>query len=164
MALSEISSKKKWEKAHHLLNMTFEKEIRIMREILASLHQEELSLLENNLREWQKVMKDRSDFIVQLKDQRFKRMLATEGLTKIAVELQKKELLPAEEELSCEIFSKLDQIIALLDRINLQNCRNDALFDQVKQREELPLYCSFPHPLHEPKKRKTSVAVDSSIL
>lgn len=153
MAVTKISSKQKWEKAHSKLDSAFEKEIELMREILGSLRQEELSLLEENPRRWKKIMRDRSTIVVHLKDQRDIRMTATKDLTILAVLLQKTEILPHEEESSCAILSKLDQIIALIDRINLQNCRNEALFHQNKQKRNKPLACPYPHPLHKSRRR-----------
>ncbi|NGX60453.1 MAG: hypothetical protein KR126chlam3_01627, partial [Chlamydiae bacterium] len=146
MAATEISRKKKWERAHKALNTALKKEIHLMREVLASLHQEELALLEVDHARWAKIMNHRSDLIVVLKNQRSARMDATVELTKCTVQLEKKEMLPHDEESSCEILTKLDQLMALLDRINLQNCRNDALFEQGNQKKKMPLYCPYPHP------------------
>lgn len=157
MAAIKISSKQKWDKAHLVLDHALEKEIHLMREILANLREEELSLLEQEMRKWKKVMRDRGSLVVQLIHQRTKRMTATAELTKLAVLMQKKELLAHEEESSCAVLSKLDQMIALMERVNLQNCRNDALFDQMKQRKKKPLSCTYPHPLHR-KRRRASVA------
>lgn len=139
------------------LNNALKNEIELMRELLSNLHQEELALLEKDRRRFAEVMDERSDHVLNLKELRAKRLAATEELTKLAVALGKKEILPLHEEASCEILSKLDQIIALMERINLQNCRNDALFDQSKQKQDLPLQCSYPHPLHKVAK-KTKVA------
>lgn len=161
MTASPISSKEKWEKAHLNLNANLEKEIHLMREILASLHQEELALLESDFQRFSKIMKERSDYILQLKDQRQKRMNSTTLLTKIAVEQQRLEILPPEEESSCDVLTKLDQLIALSERINLQNCRNDALFDQARQKKVLPLECPYPHPLHAKPRKRPSIATDT---
>lgn len=139
------------------LNNALKSEIELMRELLSNLHQEELALLERDKRRFAEVMDERSDHVLNLKELRAKRLAATVELTKLAVSLGKKEILPLLEEASCEILSKLDQIIALMERINLQNCRNDALFDQSKQKQDLPLQCSYPHPLHKNVK-KTKVA------
>ncbi len=139
------------------LNNALKNEIELMRELLSNLHQEELALLENDKRRFAEVMDERSDHVLSLKELRHKRLAATAELTKFAAALGKKEILPLHEEASCEILSKLDQIIALMERINLQNCRNDALFDQSKQKQEIPLQCSYPHPLHKTV-RKTKVA------
>jgi len=154
----DLSSKQNWEGANRFLYLAFKKEIEIMRELLANLHEEELSLLEQNLTSWHQVIGDRSDLVVQLMDQRKTRIEATKALESVAKKLSK-ELLPPQEETSCEILSQIDQLIALIDRTNLQNCRNEILFKEAKGKKEVPLYCSYPHPLHKPKaKRKLSTA------
>jgi len=161
MTASPISSKKKWENAHLNLNANLEKEIHLMREILASLHQEELSLLESDFQRFSEIMKERSDYILQLKDQRQERMDSTILLTKIAVEQKRMDILPPEEASSCDVLNKLDQLIALCERINLQNCRNDALFDQARHKQVLPLKCPYPHPLHAKSRKRQSIATDT---
>lgn len=159
MTSIEISSKQKWDKTQLELNAILKKEIELMREVLANLHEEELSLLERDLKKWATIMDTRSELVMQLLSLRQKKTVTITTLEKLALLLSKKEILPAQEESSCEILSQLDQLLALLERTNLQNCRNDALFDQAKKKEELPLYCSYPHPLHQPKRasKKTSI-------
>jgi len=157
MAATEISRKQKWNAAHSVLDSTLEKEIHSMREVLASLHQEELALLEGNDRAWMRVIHQRSDLVVNLVKERSDRMDATAQLTKCAVLLGKTEMLPHSEESSCSILTKLDQLIALLERTNLQNCRNEALFHQKRQKKQEPLLCKYPHPLHRVR-RKMRVA------
>ena len=157
MAAKEISRKQNWEKAHKMLNSSLQQEIYLMREILATLHQEELCLLEHNHLKWDQVMEHQSDLILALRGQREIRIDATIELTKCTVRLEKTEMLPHNEESSCEILTKLDQLMALVERINLQNCRNAALFDQGKEKKNIPLYCTYPHPLHK-KKRKNHIA------
>lgn len=158
MTAKQISGKEKWQGAHHDLQRALEKEIHLMREILASLHQEELALLEQDFKRFGEVMEARSDLVVEVRDQRNQRMDLTCALTKLGVEQQRSELLLPEEESSCTTLTKLDQLIALADRTNLQNCRNEALFEQARQQESLPLHCPFPHPLHAKKRRRPPVA------
>lgn len=128
------------------LNTALRNEVELMREVLSNLHQEELALMENDRHQWAQVMEQRSDHVLTLKEIRHQRLKATEEL---AATQGKKDLLPLLEEESCEILSKLDQVFALLDRMNLQNCRNEVLFEQTKQKQEIPLQCSYPHPLHK---------------
>lgn len=160
MTAESISGKEKWERAHIELNTSLEREIHLMREILASLHQEELALLESDFRRFDQIMSERSDFVMKIGKQRQERMDSTACLTKIAVQQQRVEILPAEEASSCDVLTKLDQLIALSERINLQNCRNDALFDQAKHKQALPLECPYPHPLHSRPMSKPKVATD----
>ncbi|MDN3506129.1 MAG: hypothetical protein P0S96_02765 [Simkaniaceae bacterium] len=160
MASTEISRKQKWETAHDILDIALEKEIHSMREVLASLHQEELALLEGNEKAFIRIMRQRSSLVVGLIKERTDRMEATALLTKCCVLLGKTEMLPHSDELSCQILTKLDQIVALLERTNLQNCRNEALFHQKRETKNEPLLCKYPHPLHRVR-RKMRVATYS---
>ncbi|MCI0382319.1 MAG: hypothetical protein L0207_04635 [Chlamydiae bacterium] len=155
-----------WNEAHEQLKSFMQREINMMREILANMHQEELSLLMNDKDGWQKVMENRSDMIIQLSTLRNQREMAKDALHQIMVQgaegkkLHFEELLKRIEE-GGELLSLLDQILALVERINLQNCRNESLFHQAKTQEKLPLHCPYPPPyLKESKKvqRKTSLA------
>jgi len=135
-------------------------EVSLMRELLANLHEEELCLLEQNQSGWLRIMNERSELVMQVREQRASRISATCSLEKFAAERAKTEHLPADEVMTCEVISQVDQLFALIDRTNLQNCRNDALFLQALEKNSLPLHCSFPHPLHQPeaKPRKTATA------
>lgn len=158
MASSEIPNKKNWENAHQNLKLSLQKEIGIMRELLANLHEEELSLLERNISNWQKVMDQRSQLVMQLSIQRNRRLKALSKIEAIAKKYQITDPFPAQDELSCETLSLIDQLVALVERLNMQNCRNDALFDQTKQQKDLPLYCSYPLQQSQKAKRKNSIA------
>ncbi len=160
MTAESISSKEKWERAHIELNTLLEKEIYLMREILASLHQEELALLQSNFRRFNQIMSERSDFVMKIGKQRQERVNSTASLTKIAIQQKRVGILPPEEASSCDVLTKLDQLIALSERINLQNCRNNALFDQAKQKRALPLKSPYPHPLHSCPMGKPKVVTD----
>lgn len=143
MAVNEISSKQKGEGP---LYLALKREIELMRELLANLHEEELALLERNQRRWFEIMQIRSDQIVLLRDLRIERF-----------SLALRERISED----CSLISLIDQMIALNERINLQNCRNEALFHQAKNRPDLPLHCSYPHPLHaekvQPIRKKTAL-------
>lgn len=158
MASWQIPDKEKWKLAHELLKKALKKEVSLMRELLANLHQEELSLFERDKKNWEIIFELRSDIVVKLFEVRKKRLGASFEIEQ-QVSLKKiQEKFPFEEEDSCEILTLLDQLFALIDRINLQNCRNDVLFDQSKHMEELPLYCNYPHPLQQKQRPKTSIA------
>lgn len=155
MSSSKIPNKGKWEQAHELLKKALKKEINLMRELLANLHQEELSLFERDRKNWQVITDLRSDLIVKLSDIRKKRMGASTEIQQMAPIKKAGESFPFHEEDSCEILTLLDQLFALIERINLQNCRNEVLFDQSKHLEELPLYCNYPHPLQQQQQKQT---------
>jgi len=155
--------------AREELKNALQREISLMREILSNLHEEELALLSRDLKGWDRVMANRSDMVAELHLLRIKRLEATAVLqgkapeTKPLSEIPLDQLIPLEDESSCELFTLLDQLIALMDRLNLQNCRNDQLFDQTKQIKELPLYCSYPHPNFQPStaRRRSRVTTDT---
>lgn len=137
-----------------------------MREVLANFHQEEFSLLMNERENWKRVMEQRSDMVFSLATLREERTKATKALQELAKEKMKKttisfqELFSQEDVISGEILSLLDQILALVQKLNLQNARNDFLFYEVKNGHELPLHCPYPPPnaQTQPKKKKTSLA------
>lgn len=158
-----------WNGAHRDLMSILQKEINLMREILANMHQEELSLLTYDKEEWTKVMEERSDMIVKLKDLRLERLKQAKDLKILFTQkVEEKntlriEIFPLEIDTSSEILSLLDQLIALIDRMNLQNCRNEFLFHQVKNLTQIPLHCPYPPPHLQPASKratrnKTSIA------
>lgn len=135
------------------LKTFMQKEVGMMREILANMHQEELSLLLHDQRSWTQVMQDRSLMIERLSKFRLERLKVTETLEKSAAYLLE----------SCEILTLRDQILALLDRMNSQHSRNEQLLEQtlLHSRFDMPptSYCD-PRlkPLAQGAKRKASVA------
>ena len=138
------------------LKSCLKQEVHMMREILANMHQEELSLLMHDHTAWLKIMEARSDMVVMLKNLRHERGHVTNHLQMLIgksekIELKMDELIPLDDELRSELQSLLDQILALTERINLQNCRNDHLFHQPRNESGLPLHCSYP--MREAQKR-----------
>ncbi len=152
-------------KAYDQLKGPMQKEIALMREILANMHEEELSLLASDKKSWVRTMQIRSDMVVELYFLRKERNLLTQQLEELTrAQLQRKEtplsfdeLLPVKETSSSEIRSLLDQIIALIDRMNMQNSRNDALFYQDNSLK-LPPSPPSSHPSNRTARRKTTVA------
>lgn len=147
------------EAVHELLKVSMQKEIDLMREVLANLHQEELSLLMSDRQSWARVMEQRSDMIVELKLLRMSQAQVFKRLTSGKERPKLEEILPVQETISCEILSLLDQILALVERTNLQNCRNDMLFYETKSLK-LPPKQPYPIPQASPRtaRRKTTVA------
>lgn len=155
-----------WGQAYEQLKDSLQKEVALMREVLANFHQEEFSLLMNEKEKWAVVMEQRSDMIVALALLRRTRIQATQMLQELAKDKLKKpqisyqELFAQEDIIGSEILSLLDQVLALIQKLNLQNCRNDFLFYEVKNAHELPLHCPYPPPAPavQAKRKKTSVA------
>ncbi len=133
-----------------------------MREILANMHQEELSLMLHDKSGWNKVMEERAQMVRRLGGLRIDRMQATAALQSIVGDGQKKEeptlekLLSQDEVASCEILSLRDQLTALTERMNSQNTRNQNLYHQVQYRLGPP---PAPHPQRVPQAAKRKISV-----
>lgn len=157
------TAKNLWNQAQNELKISMEKEISMMREILANMHQEELSLLTSDKTGWNLVMQKRFELVERLGSLRNARIEATQKIQKLASPDKKEadvpldKLLPIENEESYEILMLRDQIMALTERMNFQNSRNENLFEQVKNKP-LPPYSMQPKAPLEPKKGKTSIA------
>jgi len=155
-----------WIEAHEQLKISMQKEISIMREILANMHQEELSLLLNDRGSWTQVLQDRFPMIERLSDLRKQRMDATQKIEAIAkldsiTTPTLEQILPTEDESSCEILSLRDQLMALVEKINFQNNRNTTLFQQVEHQFDVPYHSShrpIPNMSSQRARKKASVA------
>jgi hypothetical protein len=167
MALAYPEDKKRWNEMHDQLRIALQKEIHLMREILANLHQEELSLLLNDKGSWAQLMEERSQMIYRLSNLRIARMNATEKLQIITSEKGEKKdfslehLLPIDDENSCEVLSLRDQLMALTEKMNFQNSLNQNLQNQIKNIPEYQKILSFQQGLKSQPikaKRKSSIA------
>lgn len=146
--MAQFYSSPSWNQIQEQLKLAMQKEVNLMRELLANLHQEELSLLMNDASGWQKVMNERSEMILRMSHLRKQRDQIALQFKENAKHKSKKlfEILKAGDEVSGEILSLLDQILALTERTNLQNCRNDFLFHQELMPKNTPLHCPYPPP------------------
>ena len=124
------------------------REIETMREILANMHEEEMSLIRKDKNSWSLVMQKRTHLLAQLNDVRKVRLEATQKLESLAGGNLEKSLLATDEN-SCETLFLRDQMLALIDRLNLQNSCNEALFY---------IFNAKLQPVPEPVKAKTSIA------
>jgi hypothetical protein len=119
---------------HNDLRRMMEMEIETMREILANMHQEEVSLVQKDKTAWSHVIQERSNLMEKLGDLREKRLSTTEDLKKIffpqgnTETITFEEIIPCQGEESCDLLILRDQITALIDRLHLQHSRNEALF------------------------------------
>ena len=91
-------------KAHDQLKISMQREIGIMREILANMHQEEHSLLMSDRGSWNHVMQERSVLIERLSYFRVERLEATKKIEEMVAPNDKtktitlEEMLPSEDE------------------------------------------------------------------
>lgn len=142
------------------LQATLQQELYLSRELLANLHQEELSLILQDQGSWNQVMSDRAPMMERLSDLRTKReelahqMLSLSG-KKETTPLE--ELLPLTEMISYEIVNLRDQLIVLTERLNRQHHRNQHILELPEPLRHLP---PSPSALPQPQrpKRKVSVA------
>lgn len=131
MALPESSDR--WDHLHEELKMTLQKEIFLMRELLANLHQEELSLMLQDNGTYRQLMSQRSDMVEKLSRLRIFRTKTTQQIFAL---LGKKTtgsdfelIFPDTKEISCELLNLRDQLMALTERMNRQQTRNQHLTD-----------------------------------
>ena len=138
-----------------------QKEVNLMRDLLANMHQEELSLLMHDRPSWNKLMEERAKIVEHLGSWRSLRIAATEKLTTHFGQEKKvpslEELLPATLQSSCEILSLRDQLMALTERTNSQNCRNQTLYNQVEPHFDTPVEKVRRASTPTPKTRRVSV-------
>jgi hypothetical protein len=152
-----------WNELREKLKMTMKKEVGMMREILANMHQEESSLLFGDQTCWEQVIKERSLLIERLGDLRRVRMEATHQLEEIAPFARKdkrvslEQLLALDDEVYGQIMLMRDQISALLERINFQNSCNQHLLHQREHHVDLNGRSFYNAPLEaldqKPKKK-----------
>ncbi len=118
------------------LKDSMQKEVRLMREVLSNLFQEEASLLGRDQNSWNTLMQDRLSMIEKLKYFRSDRESAIHKLTELSPKNEKSlpifEFLLSNDDDICEIALLLDQLIALTDKINEQNTRNQNLSTQIE--------------------------------
>lgn len=149
----------KWKEFQERLQASMKQEISTMRDMLANMRQEEASLLAGDKIAWNQIMIERSSLLSRLYQLRSERSLATTLLEAMAEEAA----LPFDNFLctqdNCEILSMREQLMALVEKMNLQNIRNHTL----EGREYGPICkdrCSYPPPGAPvaAKRNKTTIA------
>jgi hypothetical protein len=154
-----------WNDTHNDLRLSMQKEVNLMRDLLTNLHQEELSLLMHDRSSWNQIMEERSKIVQNLSSWRTMRMEAIHKLSRLFLEKKAQkdssleELLPSQDENSCEILSLRDQMITLMERMNTQNSRNQTLYQQVEKKLDLPPETLQPQPAYAPQKKKRSSVI-----
>ncbi len=142
-----------WTQHHTDLQTLLKKEIDTMRELLGNLHQEEILIIQKEMAYWNQLMEERGHLIQQLSHLRQDRMYTTEileSMNQTHSNVPLEELVPPDNENSWELLALRDQILALLDRMNLQCSRNEML-TQLAHHQASP-------QLQPEKKAKISIA------
>src|SRR6267154_4594384 len=120
--MTNQSDAENWQTLHVSLRDVLQKEIHLTRELLSNMHQEEVSLMLQDGGSLNQILQQRSQMLEQLSSLRLHRQETTEKIEKIASVLHKNpsldEILPPNEEISTEILSLSDQLMALTEKIN----------------------------------------------
>jgi FlgN protein len=147
-----------WQQLHDELKQGLEHEIRLTRELLSNMRQEEISLMLHDASTLAQVLQVRAEMLEKLSLLRLHRLKTTEKLEKIALlkhphRSSVEEILPLHEESSSEILSLSDQLITLTEKIHRQNTQNQRL----SAYGDSPLHPAHQLPLQSKPKKKVAV-------
>ena len=150
MTVKKEEQQKVWEEIHEKLQTAMKQEILAMREILANMHQEELSLVSQDSTFLGVLRHERNELLTRLSNLRSIRLSFIDELSyfyynkdnqKISIEGQLSDVTRSETLILC------DQIIALAGKIHDQNQQNHFLAIQQRRKP-------YPMPAIDPKRRK----------
>ena len=118
-------------KAKEELKESMQKEVNLMREVLANLLQEESFLFQHDQNSKNSLTQDRFFILEKIKELRFDRENIIQKLSKLSPKNEKSlpffDFLLLNDDDTCEIALILDLLVALTDKINEQNTRNQRL-------------------------------------
>lgn len=112
-----------WNVLHNNLRDGLQNEIRLTRELLSNMHQEEVSLILRDTGSVNQILQMRSEMLEKLSHLRLQREKTTEKIAKIAgdpTEIMRSSI----EEICSEILCLSDQLVALTERMNRQQTQN----------------------------------------
>lgn len=121
--------------AQDRLAALMKREVSFMREVLSSMQREQMALMENNTEAVSLILQERESLMANVEKVRQDRLNAVQSLAlhlKAQGEVRSSEItLTALLENfgvdSCEILALRDQLLALLEKMNEQNARNNHL-------------------------------------
>lgn len=126
-----------WKEAREKLKVALKKEVEVMREVLANMHQEELNLLLCDKKGIELAIQQRSGLLAQLGTWNKQKTETMEQLKKLVPSSKKEAALEQYLALDDESYSEItllqDQLNALKERINFQHARNQSLIVQIKR-------------------------------
>ncbi len=147
-----------WQTLHDALRDDLQKEIHLTRELLSNMHQEEVSMMLHDSGSLNAIMEQRSHLLERLSLLRLHRQNVTEKIEKIAGKTKNQptldEILPPNEEITMEILSLSDQLMALTERMNRQYAQNQRL---AAHGDHIPYPQLQPAAQNRPQK-KASIA------
>ena len=147
---------KEWGPTHDQLRDSMQKEITVLRELLANLFQEEIFLSQKNSKGIYLIQEDRSNLLKTLSSLRKKRLILTKKIKELFITTRSKKkldlehLLPPEHENTSQVLSLRDQMRALFEKMNTQKMRNHHLHHEWAYIKEAPSPA--------PKKKKSAIA------
>jgi uncharacterized protein with von Willebrand factor type A (vWA) domain len=154
----EQSNPEHWQSLHVSLRDDLQKEIYLTRELLSNMHQEEVSLMLHDTGGLDQVLQQRSQMLEKLSSVRLHRQETTAKIEKIISANHKPpsldEILPPSDEISTEILSLSDQLMALTERMNRQQSQNQRLVEHPDHSH----YPAIQPSLQGRPKRKASIA------
>lgn len=107
-----MASQKNWNQLHDEIKVNLQKEVYLMRELLANLHQEVLDK-EHSMQ----IMQQRQSLLERLNQARELRLVATQKLETLinpsSKDLKLEQIMPLDDEQTTEVLSLNDQLDAL---------------------------------------------------
>jgi hypothetical protein len=156
--MTQQNNPENWQALHSTLRDDLQKEIHLTRELITNLRQEEVSLMLHDAGSSNYILEQRSQMLEKLSFLRLHRQEMTKKIEEIASTGHKNpsldEILPPNEEISTEILSLSDQLIALTERMNRLHTENQRLAEHGDHSHYPALQ---PSPQTRPK-RKASIA------
>lgn len=140
-----MASQKNWNQLHDEIKVNLQKEVYLMRELLANLHQEVLDK-EHSMQ----IMQQRQSLLERLNQARELRLVATQKLETLinpsSKDLKLEQIMPLDDEQTTEVLSLNDQLDALTKKMNQQNMDNQNNLKQERRLKPKPLeknsYCN----------------------
>lgn len=127
-----MASQKNWNQLHEEIKINLQKEVYLMRELLANLHQEVLDK-EHSIQ----IMQQRQSLLERLNQARELRLVATQKLETLIdpsnKDLKLEQIMPLDDEQTTEVLSLNDQLGALTKKMNQQNIDNQSSLKQERR-------------------------------
>lgn len=124
-----MASQKNWNRLHDEIKVNLQKEVYLMRELLANLHQEVLDK-EHSIQ----IMQQRQSLLERLNQARELRLIASKKLETLIdpsnKDLKLEQIMPLDDEQTTEVLSLNDQLGALTKKMNQQNIDNQSSLKQ----------------------------------
>lgn len=121
-----------WTQLHDEIKASLQKEVYLMRELLANLHQEVLDKEHST-----QIMQQRQSLLERLNQARELRLAATQKLEILIdpsnKELKLEQIMPLDDEQTTEVLSLNDQLGALTKKMNQQNMDNQSSLKQERR-------------------------------